>query len=113
MRNFLLPILALLLFPGVSSSAVLDCTVPSAIVPRAVELCEILRIQSGFSTADWSNDLCATIFLQRGLRQFEVIVTKEGSRASAEQELRDAIDAFESAWPAIRPTPTPTPTPTP
>ena len=80
-------------------AADLTCTVPTAFVSRAVELCEELRLVLHVRTADWSNSVCATEFLRLGLLEGEKKSTGKASRATVSQAVNDAVNTFQTNFP--------------
>lgn len=98
--RFLTTLAAAFLFVGVASAAELVCEVPPANVPRAVELCEILRVKMQVPSARWDNDACATEFLRRGMRDGEAAVTSNEARKSVRDAVRDALVEFDANHPS-------------
>ena len=101
--RFLTTLIAALLFVGSAYAAELACTVPASAVPRAVELCEILRIRMQVPSARWDNDVCATEYLRRGLRDGEAAVTRDVARRAVSDAVHDSLVAFDGNHPAIAP----------
>jgi len=89
-------ILLVLALPLPAFAADLTCTVPTAAVPRAVELCEELRLQMRVRTADWNNDVCASEFLRIGLRTGERASTKRAAQSTVRDTVNDAD--FEESY---------------
>lgn len=92
--------IALLLFllAPMAWAADLIVTVPSAAVTDALARCEELRVVYRVRTAEWSNNLCATVFTRLGLRNF----TSSQERQDATQTITDAVagalSQFDADW---------------
>lgn len=97
--NKLIVVIASLLIAGSAFAADLICTVPTAQVPRAVELCEELRVQLRIRSAEWNNDVCASQFLRIGLKEGERESTRRASNTTVSQAVNDAVDTFNANWP--------------
>jgi cysteine-rich repeat protein len=64
-------------------------------VPRAVELCEILRVKMTVPSARWDNDVCATEFLRRGLRDGDAAVAKNEAIDTVRDAVHDSLAEFD------------------
>ncbi len=91
--------LIVLAFATPAHAANLTCTVPSAAVSRASELCDLLRISQHVRSADWDNSICASEFLRRGLRAFEATVTKAAARQAGKLQLRQTLNDWDTDFP--------------
>lgn len=92
-------VLVLVLFASPALAADLTCSIPAAAVPRAQELCELLRVKLRVRTTDWSNDVCATELLRLGLLQAEKVATKAEAKSVTGTMLSDAVAAMHAAHP--------------
>ena len=97
--RYLAALFAPLLFAGTASAANLTCTVPPAAVARAVEMCEALRVSIPVNAANWSNDVCASEFLRRGLRDFDAKFTAAAARQIVKNNVSDTLATFDAAYP--------------
>lgn len=91
----------ILLAPLSAWSADLTCTVPTAAVSRAQELCELLRLANNQPISDWSNDACATEFLRMGLRGYEATVRDEQRRDEARAAWLADMVTFDANHPQV------------
>jgi hypothetical protein len=96
-KTLLIALISLIATPALAAD--LTCTVPSAAIPRAQELCEELRVSLRVRPADWSNDVCATELLRQGLLQAERKVTKREAQATVNTAISDAVSAYEGDHP--------------
>jgi cysteine-rich repeat protein len=99
-----LTILTLLQFVFVGAAVgdvILDCTVPTDAIPRAQAMCDLVRVDMRVTTANWSNDACASEFLRRGLRDYDAGVVEKESRETVRNDVRDALATFDADFPRI------------
>jgi cysteine-rich repeat protein len=90
--------IALFLAAGAVSAADLTVTVPSAAVPKAVEMCEVLRGELRVRASEWSNDLCATIFTRIGMSVYVGRVERRGATQTVDDAVQAEIDLFDANW---------------
>ena len=91
----------ILILAGTASAVDLTCTVPSAFVTRATELCEELRLRLHVRTADWDNDVCSTEFLRLGLLAGEKESTRLAARNTVRDDVTTAVDSFRTDFPRV------------
>ena len=92
-------LMGLFLAAGLASAADLTVTVPAAAVPKSVEMCELLRQEVRVRTAEWSNDLCATLMLRVGVRVYVDRFERQGAQQTIDDTVQAEIDAFDANWP--------------
>ena len=98
--RYLAAFLLTLLIPAWVLAVDLTCTVPpGAATTRGSELCEMLRQHLEVRPADWDNDVCATEFLRRGLKMYELQVTKAAAEETVRDAVHDARIAFDANYP--------------
>ena len=91
-----LAIAIVLLIPASGWATALTCTVPDgAATTRAAALCTLLRKEMRVTSANWSNDKCATEFLRRSLRNYEAAVTDAASRQTVKDDTATALATFD------------------
>lgn len=88
-----------LLLAAPAGAVDLVCAVPAAAVPRAVEICETLRLQKRIRAADWSNDVCATELLRIGLVTTERKIATDTARRTTRTIVNDAVVAYQANHP--------------
>ena len=93
-------LIAIALFLAASSLSAADLTVavPSAAVPKAVEMCEVLRLELRVRAAEWGNDLCASIFTRIGLRVYVQRQERQGAQQLIDAAVQAEIDQFDADW---------------
>ena len=91
-------LIALFLAAGLASAADLTVTVPSAAVPKAMEMCEVLRLELRVRAAEWGNDLCASIFTRIGLRVYVQRQERQGAQQAIDALVQAEIDQFDLDW---------------
>ena len=73
-----------------------ECTIPTAAAPKALAICEALRVELRIAAEDWDRDPCATEFMRRGMRNF----ARSRARSAAQQTVNGAeqneVNAFEA-----------------
>ena len=89
----------LFLVAGFASAADLTVTVPASAVPKAVEMCELLRQEIRVRAGEWSNDLCATLFLRVGLRVYVDRFGRQGAQQTIDDAVQAEIDTYDTNWP--------------
>ena len=82
-----------------TAAADLTCTVPVAAVPRAQELCEIVRLRYRVRAADWSNDSCATELLRIGIIEVERRAASAVAKEATETIIKDAVTLYMESHP--------------
>ena len=98
MRTIILLLALLIASPALAVQ--IEVTVPNAAVARAQELCEILRVETRYPTADWSNSICLSIMVYRGMRNFEHKAAKEAGRQAGRVTVRNALINFDANYPS-------------
>jgi len=98
MKILALVVPLLLLATAPALAADLTCTIPAANVARAIELCDELRQSLRIRSTEWNNDICATQFFRRGLREGERLSTTRSESEAAAAAITAAVDLFESTW---------------
>lgn len=91
-------VIVLFLAAGVASAADLTVTVPSAAVPKAVEMCEVLRLELRVRASEWNNDLCASIFTRIGLRVYVQREERQGAQQLIDAAVQAEIEQFDINW---------------
>ena len=91
--------LILFLVTGLASAANLIVVIPGSAVPKGVEMCEVLRQELRVRAADWSNDLCATIFTRVGMRVYVGRVERQGQQQTIDAAVDAEIALFDTNWP--------------
>lgn len=90
-------ITAVLLCGSLAYAAGLTITVPDAAVAEATARCDELRVQ--MRARSLSNPQCAAEFLRRGLRNFIAQQERRDVAATAQQQVRTAIQSFDEDFP--------------
>jgi cysteine-rich repeat protein len=83
-----------------ASAVDLTCSVPAANVPRAVALCEELRLVFHVRATEWDNSVCASQFLRLGLLEGEKQSTRRLFLTTVAETVGAAADEFVLTWPA-------------
>ncbi len=89
----------LLISPLNVQAADLTCTIPTRAVPRAIELCEVLRLQLQVRKAEWANNVCATELLRIGFQTVNRTVSNRESKRAARQAVQTAVDRLKTDHP--------------
>lgn len=97
-------LLAVLLFVGSPAGAVnLTCSVPNAVVTRAQELCEEIRLELHVRSSVWSNNECATQLLRLGLFEANRKSVTKAANLVAAQTISTELQEFDPLWPGLTP----------
>ena len=93
-------LIAIVLFMAASIAPAADLTVvvPSSAVPKAQEMCEVLRLELHVRAAEWSNDLCASIFTRIGLRVYVQRQERQGAQQLIDAAVQAEIEQFDADW---------------
>lgn len=92
-------ILSVIVGSAAAQTAVIDCTVTTAAVPRLRELCEIQRSKLPAPPSRWGDPECATFMLWKGLMAAEREDTRSTVRATVRQQETDAHNEFLTNYP--------------
>lgn len=104
MKKYILSILAVLIaWPAIAADPA--CNVPVAARPKALELCEILRLQHRVRLSDWNIDICPTEVFRLGLLTVVKAKAKRAAQVLMATMVRDAVALFEADHPSIMPPP--------
>lgn len=88
----------LFLLAPMAMAADLTVTVPAAAVVDALSRCEELRVVYKVRAAEWSNDLCATVFTRMGLRNFTSSQETQDATQTITDAVADALSQFDADW---------------
>lgn len=106
--------IAILLASSSASATVYGCRVANGDpTTRFIALCEALRVEVRARTSRWSNGRCATIFMERAMKQFNNSTERVAAIAEANARIFDARKDFDLDFPVTEPEFTPAPTATP
>lgn len=73
-----------------------ECTIPTAAGPKALALCEVLRVELRIAAADWDRDPCATEFMRRGMRDFARSRARSAAQRTVNGAEQNEVNAFEA-----------------
>lgn len=100
MRTVLIVVAGVALHATAASSADATCSIPSAIVPQVLALCEDVRVSRRVPSDDWSIDDCASDFLQRGARQYYRSRESAKAAAATDDDIRSKLAVFDTNFPS-------------
>jgi cysteine-rich repeat protein len=94
-------LIALVLFLAASLTAATDLTVtvPQAAVAKAVEMCDVIRVELRVRSTDWNNDTCASVFTRIGLRVYVQRQERQGQQQAVDDAVQAEVDLFDANWP--------------
>lgn len=77
----------------------LTCTIPSAAVPRLMELCEELRLELPARAADWSPSICVSKLLRAITLETERDTVRAQTRRTVAHTVNVAVSDLAAKWP--------------